>query len=168
MVHWVNKPPFKKTSCNHLRKRSFYIRIVIVYTNIGGVLMADINITLTEEELFLLEMGLDEVLWRIADTNNPTYKRFKLLEDKIFSTRWNLKKYCEDIHIDAVTERIIEDLDFSIRTYNTLKRAGINTVGDLLKLTDMQLRNIKGLSKTSVIEIDNKLDELDCKKNNEV
>jgi len=126
--------------------------------------MADTNIRFTEDELFLMEMALDEVLWRITDTNNPTYKRYKLLEDKIYSARINLKKYAEDVHMASVNDGLIEDLDFSIRTYNTLKRAGINTVGDILKLTDIQLMNIKNMSRTSVKEIDKKLTELGCKK----
>ena len=126
--------------------------------------MADINMRFTEDELFLIEMALDEVLWRITDTNNPTYKRYKLIEDKIYSARINLKKYAEDVHIDSINDSLIEDLDFSIRTYNTLKRAGINTVGDIIKLTDIQLMNIKNMNRTSVKEIDKKLTELGCKK----
>lgn len=126
--------------------------------------MADISMRFTEDELFLIEMALDEVLWRITDTNNPTYKRYKLIDDKIYSARINLKKYAEDVHMDSVNDSPIEDLDFSIRTYNTLKRAGINTVGDIIKLTDIQLMNIKNMSRTSVKEIDKKLTELGCKK----
>lgn len=126
--------------------------------------MADTNMSFTEDELFLMEMALDEVLWRITDTNNPTYKRYKLIEDKIYSARINLKKYAEDVHMASVNDGLIEDLDFSIRTYNTLKRAGINTIGDILKLSDIQLMNIKNMSRTSVNEINKKLAELGCKK----
>ena len=126
--------------------------------------MADTTMSFTEDELFLMEMALDEVLWRITDTNNPTYKRYKLIEDKIYSARINLKKYAEDVHMASVNDGLIEDLDFSIRTYNTLKRAGINTIGDILKLSDIQLMNIKNMSRTSVNEINKKLAELGCKK----
>lgn len=122
--------------------------------------MADIKLTFTEDDLFLLEMAIDEVLWRIENTNNPTYKRYKLLDDKIYSARTNLKKCVSDVHISELHGAPIEDLDFSIRTYNCLKRASINTIGDLLKLTPEQIENIKNMTKNTIREVNTKISEL--------
>ena len=53
----------------------------------------------------------------------------------------------------------IEELDFSVRSYNCLKRAGVNTVGDLLSKSEDGLMNIRNLGKKSLKEIKQKLIE---------
>jgi DNA-directed RNA polymerase subunit alpha len=65
----------------------------------------------------------------------------------------------EEVH-DALHETIIEDLDFSVRTYNCLKRAGINTVGDLVAKTEADMMKVRNLGKKSLEEVVLKLDEL--------
>lgn len=40
----------------------------------------------------------------------------------------------------------IDDLDLSVRTYNTLLRAGINTVEKIREMTDEDLKSVKNLS----------------------
>ncbi len=62
---------------------------------------------------------------------------------------------------NLVYEVMIEDLDFSVRTYNCLKRAGINTVGDLVTKTESDMMKIRNLGKKSLEEIVLKLDEMD-------
>lgn len=47
----------------------------------------------------------------------------------------------------------LEDLDFTSRTYHCLKRAGINTLNDLLKITANDLMKIRNLGKKSLKEI---------------
>lgn len=63
----------------------------------------------------------------------------------------------------------IEDLDLSIRSQNCLKRANINTLGDLTKKTEEDMMNLKNLGKKSLEEIIQKLEEksLSLKKANE-
>ena len=51
----------------------------------------------------------------------------------------------------------IEQLGFSVRTYNTLHRAGIRTVGQIYTLSDAQLLRIRNLGKSSLNEIRRKL-----------
>ena len=51
----------------------------------------------------------------------------------------------------------IEDLNLSVRTYNTLKRAGIDTVEELRLLRDMELTCLRGLGKHSLEEIRGKI-----------
>lgn len=62
-----------------------------------------------------------------------------------------------------VTDKSIGELDLSVRSYNCLKRAGINTVQELCKLTPEQLVNVRNLGKKSLDEIYNKIQELGLK-----
>jgi len=59
-----------------------------------------------------------------------------------------------------VFDTVIEDLDFSVRTYNCLKRAGINTVGDLVARTEDDMMKVRNLGKKSLEEVILKLEEL--------
>lgn len=59
-----------------------------------------------------------------------------------------------------VLDTAIEDLDFSVRTYNCLKRAGINTVGDLVARTEDDMMKVRNLGKKSLEEVILKLEEL--------
>ena len=59
-----------------------------------------------------------------------------------------------------VLDTVIEDLDFSVRTYNCLKRAGINTIGDLVARTEEDMMKVRNLGKKSLEEVIQKLDEL--------
>jgi DNA-directed RNA polymerase subunit alpha len=54
----------------------------------------------------------------------------------------------------------IEDLDLSVRSYNCLKREGINTVSELVALSEMQLMNIRNFGQKSVDEVKDKLVEM--------
>lgn len=54
----------------------------------------------------------------------------------------------------------IEDLDLSVRSYNSLKRAGINTVQELISRTEEDMMKIRNLGKKSLEEIRTKLSEL--------
>ena len=51
----------------------------------------------------------------------------------------------------------IEDLDLSVRSYNCLKREGINTVSELVALSETQLMNIRNFGQKSVDEVRDKL-----------
>ena len=53
----------------------------------------------------------------------------------------------------------IEDLELSVRTYNCLKRAGINTLEELFRLTEEELGQIRNISRKSLEEIERKLAE---------
>ncbi|GAB2509137.1 DNA-directed RNA polymerase subunit alpha [Paramicrobacterium agarici] len=54
----------------------------------------------------------------------------------------------------------IEDLDLSVRSYNCLKREGINTVSELVALSETQLMNIRNFGQKSVDEVRDKLVEM--------
>lgn len=51
----------------------------------------------------------------------------------------------------------IEELDFSVRTYNCLKKAGILTVGELTQISELDLMNIRNFGRKSLTEVKEKL-----------
>lgn len=53
----------------------------------------------------------------------------------------------------------IEELDFSVRTYNCLKKEGINTIGELIQFSEKALLDIRNLGTKSLTEIREKLQE---------
>lgn len=59
--------------------------------------------------------------------------------------------------IDKVLSITLEEMDFSVRTYNCLKRAGINTVEQLMEMSYNEVLTIKNLGKKSFEEVINKL-----------
>jgi DNA-directed RNA polymerase subunit alpha len=54
----------------------------------------------------------------------------------------------------------IEDLNLSVRSYNCLKREGINTVGDLVQKSEAELMDIRNFGQKSIDEVKAKLDDL--------
>ena len=60
-------------------------------------------------------------------------------------------------------ETSIDDLDFSVRAYNCLKRANINTVGDLTEKSELEMMKIRNLGKKSLKEVMDKINEMGLK-----
>ena len=65
-----------------------------------------------------------------------------------------------DAVVDGELSIPIEDLDLSVRSYNCLKREGINTVSELVALSETQLMNIRNFGQKSVDEVKDKLVEM--------
>lgn len=59
-----------------------------------------------------------------------------------------------------VLEMTVEELDLSVRSYNCLKRAGINTVEELIQRTEEDMMKVRNLGKKSLEEVRRKLAEL--------
>lgn len=62
-----------------------------------------------------------------------------------------------EAHRDKVLEMTIEELDLSVRSFNCLKRAGINTVEDLISRTEDDMMKVRNLGRKSLEEVINKL-----------
>ncbi len=60
-------------------------------------------------------------------------------------------------------ETPIDDLDFSVRAYNCLKRAGVNTLGDLTEKTELEMMKIRNLGKKSLKEVIDKIKDMGLK-----
>ena len=58
---------------------------------------------------------------------------------------------------EKILEMTIEELDLSVRSFNCLKRAGINTVEDLINKTEEEMMKVRNLGKKSLDEVINKL-----------
>jgi DNA-directed RNA polymerase subunit alpha len=54
----------------------------------------------------------------------------------------------------------IDDLDLSARSFNSLDRAGLKFLGELVLMSEVEVKNIKNLGKKSFDEIEEKLDSL--------
>ena len=60
-------------------------------------------------------------------------------------------------HRDKILEMTIEELDLSVRSFNCLKRANINTVEDLISKTGEDMMKVRNLGRKSLEEVQNKL-----------
>ncbi|MDW7739621.1 MAG: DNA-directed RNA polymerase subunit alpha [Bacillota bacterium] len=81
----------------------------------------------------------------------------------------NLTEQVDDVEIasdrqeedrERKLDMTIEELDLSVRSYNCLKRAGINTVGELVRKTEDEMMKVRNLGKKSLEEVEQKLEEL--------
>ena len=66
----------------------------------------------------------------------------------------------EEDNTSKVMEMTIEDLDLSVRSYNCLKRAEINTVADLMQKSEDDMIKVRNLGRKSLEEVKKKLQEL--------
>lgn len=73
--------------------------------------------------------------------------------DKILAEKDNKSK-------EKVLEMTIEELDLSVRSFNCLKRAGINTVNDLIEKSEEEMMKVRNLGKKSFDEVKEKLRSL--------
>ncbi len=67
----------------------------------------------------------------------------------------------EEDQKEKVLEMSIEELDLSVRSYNCLKRAGINSVQELTDKTEADMMKVRNLGRKSLEEVKFKLEDLD-------
>lgn len=100
----------------------------------------------------------DEAVSSSAKIMNEHLKLFMGLTEKISDEVTMVEK--DEEKKDKILEMTIEELDLSVRSYNCLKRAGINTVEELIQRTDEDMMKVRNLGKKSLEEVTNKLAEL--------
>ena len=66
----------------------------------------------------------------------------------------------EDDKKEKVLEMTIEELDLSVRAYNCLKRAGINTISELVQRNQEDMMKVRNLGRKSLEEVEQKLEAL--------
>src|SRR4029077_4665634 len=66
----------------------------------------------------------------------------------------------EDEELPSDYQITIEELNLSVRSYNCLKREGINAVGDLVQKSESELMDIRNFGQKSIDEVKAKLEEL--------
>ncbi len=89
---------------------------------------------------------------------NEHLNLFVDLSDNTKNTEIMVEK--EEGKKEKVLELSIEELDLSVRSYNCLKRAGINTVEDLAGKTEEDMMKVRNLGRKSLEEVLNKMAEL--------
>lgn len=67
----------------------------------------------------------------------------------------------EEAEKEKLLVMTIEELDLSVRSYNCLKRAGINTIQELTNKTESEMMKVRNLGRKSLDEVKNKLTGLD-------
>jgi DNA-directed RNA polymerase subunit alpha len=63
----------------------------------------------------------------------------------------------QELQRDKVLEMTIEELDLSVRSFNCLKRANINSVGDLISKSEEEMIKVRNLGRKSLEEVMHKL-----------
>ncbi len=89
---------------------------------------------------------------------NRQLSHFVDLSDEVGSTEIMEKK--EETGKEKALEMTIEELDLSVRAFNCLKRAGVNTVGDLINKSPEEMMKVRNLGKKSLEEVISKLESL--------
>lgn len=100
----------------------------------------------------------DEAVSLGAKILNEHLMLFVGLTDKVRDTEIMIEK--EDDKKEKVLEMTIEELELSVRSYNCLKRAGINTVQELCSKTEEEMMKVRNLGRKSLEEVQEKLQEL--------
>ena len=100
----------------------------------------------------------DEAVSLAAKILNDHLALFIDLSDNAKNTEIMVEK--EEDRVDKILEMTIEELDLSVRSYNCLKRAGINNVDGLTNKTEEEMMKVRNLGRKSLDEVLGKLDEL--------
>ena len=93
-----------------------------------------------------------------AKVLNDHFTLFVNLSDEAMNTETMIER--EETIKEKVLEMTIEELDLSVRSFNCLKRAGIDTVEDLINRTEEDMIKVKNLGKKSLEEVIFKLQSL--------
>ncbi|MDR3215420.1 MAG: DNA-directed RNA polymerase subunit alpha [Bacilli bacterium] len=145
-----------------------------------GMLPTDSNYSPVERVSYLAEptrVGEDEkydrLIMEITTNGSKTSQEVLALAAKILVEHLNLFVELNDIAISTkvmaeeavdntnkILELPIEDLDLSVRSYNCLKRASIQTVDELVNRSEGDMNKIRNLGKKSLKEIKEKIIEL--------
>ena len=100
----------------------------------------------------------DEAISLAAKIINDHMMLFIQLTDEAMNVETMVEK--EETKKEKVFEMTIEELDLSVRSYNCLKRAGINTVEDLTLKKEEEMMKVRNLGRKSLDEVFNKLQAL--------
>ncbi|WP_026477626.1 DNA-directed RNA polymerase subunit alpha [Alkaliphilus transvaalensis] len=100
----------------------------------------------------------DESVSLAAKIMNEHLNLFITLTEHVNDVEIMVQK--EEDKKEKVLEMTIEELDLSVRSYNCLKRAGINTVEELTLKSEDDMMKVRNLGKKSLEEVQKKLEEL--------
>ena len=148
--------------------------------NIAGVIAIDSNyspIEVVKYEVLDTRVGQDEsydkLIMEVTTNGSVTPEEAMALGAKILIEHFsivadlnsisNINGIMQEKKVDTITKTLetpIEEVEFSVRAYNCLKRAGIHTVQDLVNKKEVEVTKIRNLGKKSLKEVLDKVDEL--------
>lgn len=118
----------------------------------------------------------DKLIMRINTNGSITPEECMALSAKILIEHFNIVANLNSISdisglmaekkVDTITKTLetpIEEIEFSVRAYNCLKRAGIHTVQDLISKREVEVTKIRNLGKKSLKEVLDKVVEMGLK-----
>lgn len=91
----------------------------------------------------------------LQDDINKLIKELMLKKEELINSI-NAANFTKE---ELLETKSIEELDFSVRTFNCLKRSKVNTLNDLIKMSDDDLYKVRNLGRKSLREIKEKLKE---------
>ncbi|KGF11654.1 DNA-directed RNA polymerase subunit alpha [Urinicoccus massiliensis] len=103
-------------------------------------------------------MPADEAVSLAAKILTEHLNLFIGLTDHVSDVNIMVEK--EEDQKEKVLEMTVEELDLSVRSFNCLKRANINTVEELTQKTEEDMMKVRNLGKKSLEEVQNKLEDL--------
>ena len=119
---------------------------------------------ITDYDKLILEVWTDgtvsakEAISLAAKLLNEHLNLFIDLSEEIIPDTMMVEK--DDKGKEKLLEMTIEELDLSVRSFNCLKRAGINTVNDLIDKSEEEMMKVRNLGKKSFDEVKEKLNTL--------
>lgn len=148
--------------------------------NVAGVIAIDSNyspIEVVKYEVLDTRVGQDEsydkLVMEVITNGSVTPEEAMALGAKILIEHFsivadlnsisNIAGMMQEKTIDDMSKTLetpIEEVEFSVRAYNCLKRAGIHTVQDLVNKKESEVNKIRNLGKKSLKEVLDKVDEL--------
>ena len=146
--------------------------IGIIYTDSIFTPIKKVNFTVDNARVGD-RMEFDKLTLEVETDGTITAKESISLAAKILNEHLNLfvdlsdeaknteiMKDREEVVKEKVLEMTIEELDMSVRAFNCLKRAGINTVEDLINRSEEDMIKVRNLGKKSLEEVIQKLQSL--------
>ncbi|MDD5835690.1 MAG: DNA-directed RNA polymerase subunit alpha [bacterium] len=117
--------------------------------------------------------NFDKLIMNVYTNGSITPEEAMALSAKILIEHFNIIADLNNIadvsgimsekKVDTITKTLetpIEEIEFSVRAYNCLKRAGVNTVQDLINKREVEVTKIRNLGKKSLKEVIDKVKEM--------
>ena len=155
-----NKQAAEQASLNALPVDSIYTPVLKVNYTVENTRVGQI----TDYDKLTLEVWTDgtisakEAVSLAARIMTEHLNLFVTLSQEAMDAEIMVEK--DDKGKEKALEMIIEELDLSVRSFNCLKRAGINTVEDLINKSEDEMMKVRNLGRKSLEEVMAKLDSL--------
>ena len=155
-----NKQAAEQASLNALPVDSIYTPVLKVNYTVENTRVGQI----TDYDKLTLEVWTDgtisakEAVSLAARIMTEHLNLFVTLSQEAMDAEIMVEK--DDKGKEKALEMTIEELDLSVRSFNCLKRAGINTVEDLINKSEDEMMKVRNLGRKSLEEVVAKLDSL--------